>query len=93
VWVNRIVSNGIIHFSFVTVCMLHSFVSIKMFNNYNLLDLMATDYGNYARNILRIFFSQDELKSSILPPGKPHLRRQPLDQDRFKICVWVCKFF
>ncbi|CAF3309829.1 unnamed protein product [Rotaria socialis] len=58
-----------------------------MFNNYNLLDLMATDYGNYACKILRIVFSQDELNSSILPPGKPHFRRQPLDQDRFKICM------
>ncbi|CAF3351230.1 unnamed protein product [Rotaria socialis] len=58
-----------------------------MFNNYNLLDLMVTDYGNYARKILRIVFSRDELKSSILPPGKPHFRRQPLDQDRFKICM------
>ncbi|CAF4127903.1 unnamed protein product [Rotaria magnacalcarata] len=63
-----------------------------MFNNYNLLDLMATDYGNYARKILRIVFSQDELKSSILPPGKPHLRRQPLDQDRFKICMNAIRY-
>ncbi|CAF4971676.1 unnamed protein product, partial [Rotaria magnacalcarata] len=50
-----------------------TFPDVLMFNNYNLLDLMATDYGNYARKILRIVFSQDELKSSILPPGKPHL--------------------
>ncbi|CAF3304050.1 unnamed protein product [Rotaria socialis] len=63
-----------------------------MFNNYNLLDLMVTDYGNYARKILRIVFSRDELKSSILPPGKPHFRRQPLDQDRFKIYAIPYKF-
>ncbi|CAF3604999.1 unnamed protein product [Rotaria socialis] len=34
-------------------------------------------------------FSRDEFKSSILPPGKPHFRRQPLDQDRFKICTGI----
>ncbi|CAF4280794.1 unnamed protein product, partial [Rotaria magnacalcarata] len=54
---------------------------------YNLLDLMATDYGNYTRKTLRIVFSQDELKRSVLPPGNPHFRRQSLDQDRFKICM------
>ncbi|CAF1206912.1 unnamed protein product [Rotaria magnacalcarata] len=69
-----------------------TFPDVLMFNNYNLLDLMATDYGNYARKILRIVFSQDELKSSILPPGKPHLRRQPLDQDRFKICMDAIRY-
>ncbi|CAF4344993.1 unnamed protein product [Rotaria magnacalcarata] len=61
----------------------------QMFNNYNLLDLMATDYGNCVRKILRIVFSGDVLKSSILPPGKPHFRCQPLDQDHFKICMGI----
>ena len=46
---------------------------------------MATDYGGYARKILRIIFSSEELKNSILPPGRPHLTRQPLDQKRFNI--------
>ncbi|CAF3193862.1 unnamed protein product [Rotaria socialis] len=64
-----------------------------MFNNYNLLDLMATDYGDYARKILRIVFSRDELKSSILSSGKPHF----LDVSHLiKIASkfeWVCIFF
>ncbi|CAF5203896.1 unnamed protein product, partial [Rotaria magnacalcarata] len=63
-----------------------------MFNSYNLLDLMATDYGNYTRKTLRIVFSQDELKRSVLPPGNPHFRRQSLDQDRFKIYAIRYKF-
>ncbi|CAF5022527.1 unnamed protein product [Rotaria magnacalcarata] len=63
-----------------------------MFNSYNLLDLMANDYGNYTRKTLRIVFSQDELKRSVLPPGNPHFRRQSLDQDRFKIYAIRYKF-
>ncbi|CAF4395900.1 unnamed protein product, partial [Rotaria magnacalcarata] len=65
-----------------------TFPDVLMFNNYNLLDLMATDYGNYARKILRIVFSQDELKSSILPPGKPHLGVSHLIKIALKF-VWV----
>ncbi|CAF1478903.1 unnamed protein product [Rotaria sordida] len=55
-----------------------------IFNKINLLDVMATDYGDYARQILRIIFTSDELKNSILPPGRPCLTRKPLDQERFK---------
>ena len=56
-----------------------------MFDNINLLDIMATDYGDYARKILRLIFTSDELKTCTLPPGKPHFTRQPLDEERFKI--------
>ncbi|CAF1493592.1 unnamed protein product, partial [Rotaria sordida] len=55
-----------------------------IFNKINLLDVMATDYGDYARQILRIIFTSGELKNCILPPGRPHLARKPLDQERFK---------
>ncbi len=51
-----------------------------MFNKINLVDVMATDYGEYAREILRIIFTSNELKTSILPPGKLHLARKPLDE-------------
>ncbi|CAF4114537.1 unnamed protein product [Rotaria sp. Silwood2] len=60
------------------------FPSEYMFGEINLLDVMATDYGDYARQILQIIYTSDELKNSILPPGKPHLARPPLAKDRFK---------
>ena len=56
-----------------------------MFNETNLLDAMVTDYGDYAHKILRTTFTSEELKDSILPPDRPHLTRQPLDQERFNI--------
>jgi hypothetical protein len=58
-----------------------------MFKQVDLLDVMATDYGDYARKILRIIFTSDELQTRILPPGKSHLARKPLDEDRFKIFI------
>ncbi|CAF4176527.1 unnamed protein product [Rotaria sp. Silwood2] len=60
------------------------FPSEYMFGEINLLDVMATDYGDYARQILQIIYTSDELKNSILPPGKPYLARPPLAKDRFK---------
>ncbi|CAF4859185.1 unnamed protein product [Rotaria sp. Silwood1] len=84
------------------------FPSEYMFGEINLLDVMATDYGDYARKILQIIYTSDELKNSILPPGKPHLARPPLAKDRFKkflgkvtsttqwtvnICFYLKQFF
>jgi len=51
-----------------------------MFKQVDLLDVMATDYGDYARKILRVIFTSDELQTRILPPGKLHLARKPLDE-------------
>ncbi|CAF2769364.1 unnamed protein product [Rotaria sp. Silwood2] len=51
----------------------------------NLLDIMATDYADYARQLLRILYTSYELKNSILPPGRSHLKREPLDPERFKL--------
>ncbi len=58
-----------------------------MFKKVDLLDVMATDYGDYARKILRIIFTSDELQTRILPLGKSYLARKPLDEDRFKIFI------
>ncbi|CAM4971801.1 unnamed protein product [Rotaria socialis] len=63
-----------------------------MFKNINLLGVMATDYGDYSRQILRIIFTGDELKTCILPPGKAHLTREPLDQERFTIFLDAVRF-
>ena len=46
---------------------------------------MATDYGDYSRKILRLIFTAEELKTSILPPGKAQFSREPLETARFKI--------
>ncbi|CAF4678720.1 unnamed protein product, partial [Rotaria magnacalcarata] len=62
-----------------------------MFKNINFLGVMATDYGDYSRQILRIIFTGDELKTCILPPGKAHLTREPLDQERFTIFLGMQK--
>ncbi|CAF4519374.1 unnamed protein product, partial [Rotaria magnacalcarata] len=62
-----------------------------MFKNINLLGVMATDYGDYSRQILRIIFTGDELKTCILPPGNAHLTREPLDQERFTIFLGMQK--
>ncbi|CAF1540424.1 unnamed protein product [Rotaria magnacalcarata] len=63
-----------------------------MFKNINLLGVMATDYGDYSRQILRIIFTGDELKTCILPPGNAHLTREPLDQERFTIFLDAVRF-
>ncbi|CAF4551938.1 unnamed protein product, partial [Rotaria socialis] len=63
-----------------------------MFKNINLLGVMATDYGDYSRQILRIIFTGDELKTCILPLVKAHLTREPLDQERFTIFLDAVRF-
>lgn len=55
-----------------------------MHGSIDLLEVLATDYGDYARKILRILFTSEELKNSILPPARKHLSREPLDEERFK---------
>jgi hypothetical protein len=59
--------------------------------------VLATDYGAYARKLLKIVFTEEELKNCILPPVKSYLTRQPLDEDRFKIVLgkkfdWITYF-
>ncbi|CAF1492541.1 unnamed protein product, partial [Rotaria magnacalcarata] len=55
-----------------------------MHDSTDLLGALGTDYGDYARNILRILYTKEELQTSILPPGRTHLSRKPLDKVRFK---------
>jgi hypothetical protein len=55
-----------------------------MHDTVDLLDVMASDYDDYARKILKIIFTPQELKDSILPPGRRHLARPPLDEIKFK---------
>ncbi|CAF5179480.1 unnamed protein product, partial [Rotaria magnacalcarata] len=55
-----------------------------MHDSTDLLGALGTDYGDYTRNILRILYTKEELQTSILPPGRTHLSRKPLDKVRFK---------
>ncbi|CAF3394515.1 unnamed protein product [Rotaria socialis] len=55
-----------------------------MHDSTDLLGVLGTDYGDYARNILLILYTKEELRTSILPPGRTHLSRKPLDKVRFK---------
>ncbi|CAM4836261.1 unnamed protein product [Rotaria magnacalcarata] len=50
----------------------------------NLLDVCARNYGDYARQILRILYTTEELCSSILPTDSTHFARKPLDIVRFR---------
>ena len=41
--------------------------------------------GDYARQLLRVIYSLEELVSSILPPGGAQYSRAPLDSEKFEI--------
>ncbi|CAM4838163.1 unnamed protein product, partial [Rotaria magnacalcarata] len=52
----------------------------------NLLKVSGRDIGDYARKLLDILFTTQELQSSILPSQAAHLyQKEVLDEDRFKI--------
>ncbi|CAF1278909.1 unnamed protein product [Rotaria sordida] len=59
------------------------FPSTVEYNGQNLLEIVGKDFGDYARQLMRVLYTNDELQSSILPPGRRHLVRKPLDFDRF----------
>lgn len=63
-----------------------------MYGSTDLLEVLATDYGDYARRILRVLYTDEELKNSILPPARKHLSRKPLDEVRFKIFTDAVRF-
>ncbi|CAF4483237.1 unnamed protein product [Rotaria socialis] len=51
---------------------------------FNLLQIYAKDYGEYARQVLRVLYKPDELTSSILPSSCNHFSRKQLDNERFR---------
>ncbi|CAF1134088.1 unnamed protein product [Adineta steineri] len=61
------------------------FPSTVDYNGQNLIAIVAKDFGDYARQLMRELFSADELKVSVLPPRRPHLVRPALDPYRFQI--------
>ncbi|CAF5094987.1 unnamed protein product, partial [Rotaria magnacalcarata] len=60
------------------------FESVVDHNGINLLEIYAKDYGAYAREILRVLYRSDELKSSILPSSYNHFSRKQLDRETFQ---------
>ncbi|CAF3430852.1 unnamed protein product, partial [Rotaria socialis] len=52
------------------------------FNGLNLLDIYAKNYGDYARQILRLLYKSDELCRSTLPSQFTHYSRKPLEKER-----------
>jgi hypothetical protein len=59
----------------------------------SLLRIRGKNVGDYARQVLRILYSQEELLSSILPPGGSQFIRQPLDEKRFERLHGMLSFF
>ncbi|CAF1109136.1 unnamed protein product [Rotaria sordida] len=55
------------------------------YNGTNLITIVGKDFGDFARQIMRILYTPDELQTCILPPRRPHLSREPLDPDRFRL--------
>ncbi|CAF5072443.1 unnamed protein product, partial [Rotaria magnacalcarata] len=54
-------------------------------NGTNLVTIVGRDFGDFAREVMRVLYSEEERKTHILPPGRPHLFRKPLDSNRFAL--------
>ena len=54
-----------------------------MYNGQNLLEIMCQNYGDYARKLMKIIFSAEDLQTRILPPAWGHLARKALEQSSF----------
>ena len=56
-----------------------------MWNNKNLLSIVARDPGDYGRKLLQLLFTEAELQSSLLPSQSAHLyQKDVLDIVRFE---------
>ena len=69
---------------------IYSFFQIE--NGINLLETIAKDPIDFARQTMKLLFSKEELKTCILPPKRAHLRREPLDERRFRKVLGKNKF-
>jgi hypothetical protein len=57
-----------------------------MWKQKNLLDIVARDPGDYARQLLNILYTEDEIGSSLVPSRSAHLyQKDVLDEKRFAI--------
>ena len=56
-----------------------------MYENINLLGTIASSFGDFARRTMRIVFTENELKTQILPPQRSFLNRSSLDEKKFQL--------
>ena len=56
-----------------------------MYNNINLLGKVASSFGDFARKTMRIVFTEDELKTHILPPKRSYLTKTSLNEEKFQL--------
>lgn len=57
-----------------------------MFQDRDLLDVPAKNAGEYARNLLRILFTPEELQTCLLPSSQAKSYNKPeLDSDRMRL--------
>lgn len=57
-----------------------------MWDDKNLLSIVARDPGDYARKLLRVLFTQSEIQSSLIPSQSAHLyHKDILDEERFGV--------
>ena len=55
---------------------------------------MGKNYGDYARRLMQIIFSPDDLKTKILPPARRHLSRETLNEEDFNFLLGlIIRFF
>jgi hypothetical protein len=50
-----------------------------------LIETVGRDFGDFARQTIRILYTTDELRTCVLPPDRPHLSRKALDIVRFRL--------
>ncbi|CAF3488214.1 unnamed protein product [Rotaria socialis] len=65
----------------------HLYVLHIMYNNQNLLNTPAKSLVDFSRKVLKVLYSQEELKPHLLPPKRAHLTRPALDENRFNILL------
>jgi hypothetical protein len=57
-----------------------------MFNNENLLEMNGKNPGDYGRRLLRVLYSEVELKTSMLPSSVSDRYLKPkLDEEKFAL--------
>ncbi len=55
-----------------------------MWEQKNLLNIVARDPGDYARKLLRALYTEEEIRSSLVPSQSAHLyEKDVLDEKRF----------
>ncbi|CAF1434703.1 unnamed protein product [Rotaria sordida] len=63
-----------------------NYPDVVSWNGKNLLKVAGRDVGDYGRKLMGILFTEEELRSSILPSQAAHMyQKKLLDEERFRI--------